>query len=85
MVSVGVKVIDTVREPAPSTTPTVGEYTKVPGIFAVASSCVELSAVPKVMAVGATQVIAGVALAIVNVNACVASGPAPLCAVIVNI
>lgn len=42
----GVKVTDSVSVPAAGTVPAAGEYVNDPGTFAVASSCVELSAAP---------------------------------------
>src|SRR5579863_1256971 len=48
--------------------PGAGEYTKTPATFAVAFSCAELSAVPKVIAAGVAQVIAGVAFPTVYVT-----------------
>jgi hypothetical protein len=62
VVSVGVKVVESVWVPALSTVPDAGEYAKLPGVFAVASSCVELNGVPKVIAAGAGQAMTGVAL-----------------------
>jgi hypothetical protein len=47
--------------PAGSTVPAGGVYTNVPGVFALAFSCVALSAVPVPMLVGAGQVMVGVA------------------------
>jgi hypothetical protein len=58
--SVGVNVTDRVCEPAPRTVPAVGAYTKEPATLAVASSCVRLSAVPKLIAAGVAQVKVGV-------------------------
>ena len=46
MVSVGVKVTDSVCDPAAGTVPVAGEYTNVPVTVELASSCVALSAVP---------------------------------------
>ena len=45
--------------PAVSTVPAAGEYAKVPGTLALASSCAALKAVPYVMAAGAGQVMVG--------------------------
>lgn len=56
----GVKVTDSVSVPAAGTVPAAGEYENFPGTFAAASSCVELSAVPKLMGAGVAQVIVGV-------------------------
>lgn len=57
--SVGVNITVSVCAPAASTVPAAGEYANDPGTLAVASSCVELSAVPDVMAPGAAQEIVG--------------------------
>src|ERR671927_206744 len=60
--SVGVKVTESVcAAPAFSTAPSAGVYTNVPGVLAVAFSCVAPSAVPYVMSAGAAQVMTGVA------------------------
>ena len=65
---VGVNVTDRVCEPAPSTVPAAGAYTKVPATLAVASSCVPLSAVPKLIAAGVAQVKVGVPFPMVIVK-----------------
>ena len=46
MVSVGVNVAESDRLPACNTVPLAGLYTKAPGSFAVAFSCVGPKAVP---------------------------------------
>ena len=61
MLSVGENTAVSCCVPADRTVPTAGLYMKLPGTFAVASSCVALSAVPVAMAAGAVQVIAGAA------------------------
>jgi hypothetical protein len=48
-------------------------YTKLPGTFAVAFSCVAESAVPYVMPAGFAHVTVGVALSTVIVTVCVAA------------
>ena len=48
-----------VVDPAVGVVPEAGEYAKLPGTLAVASSCVEPSAVPYVIAAGVGQVIVG--------------------------
>jgi hypothetical protein len=68
LVSVGVNFTDRVCEPAPRTVPAAGAYTKEPATLAVASSCVPLSAVPKLMAGGVAQVKVGVPFPIVIVK-----------------
>src|SRR5690242_15733252 len=55
--SVGVNVTESVADPAPGIVPATGEYTKLPAVFAVAFSCVAVSAVPNVIAAGLTHVI----------------------------
>ena len=60
MVSVGVKVAESVCVPALSVVPEVGEYANDPGTLVVASSWVPLNAVPYVMAAGVAQVMVGV-------------------------
>ena len=60
VVSVGVNVTDSVWLPAPGVVPAAGLYAKLPAVLAVASSCVALSVVPYVMAVGVGQVMVGV-------------------------
>jgi len=76
VVSVGVNVTFNVTFPAvDSIVPAAGEYTKVPGTLAVASSCVAPRAVPTTTAAGVFQVITGVVLAdavTVNVTLAVA-------------
>jgi len=68
LASVGVNVTDRVCEPAPSTVPAAGAYTKEPATLAIASSCVPLSAVPKLIAAGVAQVKVGVPFPMVIVN-----------------
>src|SRR5262245_59145347 len=71
--SVGVKVADNVwPAPAFSTVPAIGLQTNVPGVFAVAFSCVAPSAVPKVMSAGVAHVITGVAFTTLIVTVLVA-------------
>ena len=62
------KVTDKVSDPTARIIPAAGEYTNVPGIVEVASSCVALSGVPEVIAEGAAQVMEGVVLPAVNVK-----------------
>src|SRR5262245_42468017 len=58
--SSGVNVTDSVCVPASSTVPAGGEYTNVPGKFAVACNCAAPMGVAYVMASGCGQVIVGV-------------------------
>ena len=59
--SVGVNVTERICAPPLGIVPAIGEYTNVPAVLAVASSCVAVSAVPKVIAAGVAHVITGVA------------------------
>src|SRR5215475_2283780 len=71
--SVGVNVTDRVcAEPAFKTVPETGEYTRVPGVLAVAFSCVAPSAVPYVMSTGVAQVMTGVAFSTLMLTVLVA-------------
>jgi hypothetical protein len=69
--------------PASSSAEKDGEYTKVPGTFACASSCAVESRVPYTIVAGVSHVIVGVALATVSTIVCVASGAVPLLAMTV--
>src|SRR4051794_17469756 len=63
LVSAGVNVTDSgCNVPIGSIVPAAGEYTKVPGTFAVAFSCAAPSGVPKVIGAGFDHVIVGVSL-----------------------
>ncbi len=55
----GVNVACRVCWPTASTAPAAGEYTKLPATLAVASSCVPLNGVPKIIALGVAQVMTG--------------------------
>jgi hypothetical protein len=59
VISVGVKVTESVCVPALSTVPATGVYAKVPPTLAVALNCVPLRAVPYVMGAGVLQAIVG--------------------------
>ena len=61
-VSAGVNVVVSVCVPAASTVPAGGEYTNVPGTFAVASSCAEVSGAGFLIGAGCGQVITAVGL-----------------------
>ena len=52
--------------PTAKTAPMLGEYTKTPGIEALALSCVALSGVPYESEAGAAQVIVGMDISTVN-------------------
>src|SRR3954447_15827443 len=63
VVSAGVNVTDSgCKVPIGSTVPAAGEYTKVPGTFAVAFCCAAPSVVPNVIGAGFDHVIVGVSL-----------------------
>src|SRR6266446_5138368 len=65
--SLGVKVTESVCDPAVSTAPAAGEYVNVPGTLAVALSCVPSIAAPYTMATGAGQVMVDAALVTLTV------------------
>ena len=52
--------------PTGRTVPEGGVYAKAPGTFAVASNCVDPSAVPETMLAGVAQAITGVAFEMVS-------------------